>query len=115
MNFYSPQSTENPTGWRPWNSRLSFYTPNTFPVPTTGSGRFLLQPGVQGMPTQSGGLGDATTQVMGLTVDPTLLAMGLVALLAAMYLFGGGRPKRKARRLRKRISTAQSQLRGLAA
>ena len=58
MAFYSQQSTANPTGWRPWNSRLSFYTPNTFPVPTTGSGRFLLQPGASGGPSAAGGLGN---------------------------------------------------------
>jgi len=34
---------------------LGFYINNSFPLPTTGSGPFLLQPGVTGSPTASGG------------------------------------------------------------
>ena len=34
---------------------LGFYINNTFPLPTTGSGPFLLQPGVTGSPSASGG------------------------------------------------------------
>jgi hypothetical protein len=56
MNFYAQHSTSNPTGWRPWNSRLSYYVPNAFPVPTTGRGPFMLNPGVQLHKTQAGGL-----------------------------------------------------------
>jgi len=46
LGVYVKASTANPTGWRPWNSRLSgagfglaFYIPNSFPLPTT-SGAF---------------------------------------------------------------------------
>ena len=56
LGVYVQASTANPTGWRPWNSRLSFYMPNSYPVPTTGRGRFLLQPGAQGRPSANGGL-----------------------------------------------------------
>jgi hypothetical protein len=43
MNFYAQASTANPTGWRPWNSRLSYYERANFAVPTTGlSGPNLL-------------------------------------------------------------------------
>jgi hypothetical protein len=33
---------------------LGFYIPNTFPLPTTGSGPYLLNPGVTGSPSVSG-------------------------------------------------------------
>jgi hypothetical protein len=36
--MYTPASTANPLGFRPWNSRLSFYLANSFPLPTTGLG-----------------------------------------------------------------------------
>jgi len=212
LGIYARTSTGNPTGRRPWNSRLSFYIPNTFALPTTGRGPFLLQPGVTGRPMQAGGVpgfmtppivplptpapqnpqdvinalspyttdasfistvapglaglgcascsrglsgvsfpnfpsfqrprssrrrfdsmaplpvytrpvptavsaqlsGMGQTEILGLSVDPTMLALGAAALLAAFYLIGSGRPKRKARRLRKKISRAQSQLRALA-
>jgi hypothetical protein len=35
---------------------LGFYVPNTFAVPTTGQGPFLLNPGVVGSPMQAGGV-----------------------------------------------------------
>lgn len=35
---------------------LGFYIPNTFSVPTTGQGPFLLNPGVYGAPMQAGGV-----------------------------------------------------------
>jgi hypothetical protein len=57
MGNYMKASTANPTGWRPWNSRLSFYIPNSFPLPTTGRAPFLLQPGVTGRPSYNGGVG----------------------------------------------------------
>jgi len=57
LRFYAQASTANPTGRRPWNSRLSFYVPNSFNPPTTGQGPFLLQPGIVGRPAQNGGLG----------------------------------------------------------
>lgn len=92
---------------------MGFYIQNSFPLPTTGRGSWLLQPGAPSQqPAYNGGLG-ATTQIFGLTVDPTLLALGVVALLGAVYLFGSGKPKRRARRLRKRISRSQEQLRAL--
>jgi len=56
LGIYARTSTGNPTGRRPWNSRLSFYIPNTFALPTTGRGPFLLQPGVGGRPMQAGGV-----------------------------------------------------------
>lgn len=59
LRFYAPMSTANPTGVRPWNSRLAYYIPNTFAVPTTGRGPFLLNPGVTGGPRMNGGLGAA--------------------------------------------------------
>lgn len=134
LGVYLPASTANPTGRRPWNSRLlSFYAPNSFALPTTGQGPFLLNPGVAGAPAASGGLGfyrrarfavptsslsglgQNETQILGVSVDPTLLALGLGAAFLAIYLLGGHRPKRRARRLRKKISRAQSQLRALGA
>lgn len=132
MSVYVPASTANPTGFRPWNSRLGYYAANPFPLPTTGQGPFLLQPGVMATPAQAGGLSAfnpraryltgptfqkrlGQTEIFGIEVDPTLLALGIVALIAAVYLFGGGRPKRKARRLRRRISKAQTQLRAIEA
>ena len=36
---------------------LSFYIPNSYPLPTSGRGRFLLQPGATGRPGANGGLG----------------------------------------------------------
>lgn len=120
LGQYVRMSTANPTGWRPWQSRLqglgAFYLQNTYPLPTTGRGPFLLQPGVTARPTVTGGLGRlGQTEIFGMEVDPTMLALGLVALLAAIYLLGSGKPKRKARRLRRRISRSQAQLRDLQA
>lgn len=121
LSRYVKMSTANPTGWRPWQSRLglgAFYLQNTYPLPSTGRGPFLLQPGVNAWPTVNGGMGrmgdDAGTQILGLTVDPTLLIAGVGVLLLAVYLLGSGKPKRKARRLRRRISRSQQQLRDLA-
>lgn len=62
LGKYVKMSTANPTGWRPWQSRLglgAFYIQNSFPLPTTGRGPFLLQPGVCDCtrPTVNGGLG----------------------------------------------------------
>jgi hypothetical protein len=37
LHFYTPASTANPTGFRPWNSRLSFYTPGSYSLPSTGT------------------------------------------------------------------------------
>lgn len=116
MGFYQRASTANPTGMRPWNSRLSFYVPNTFPTPTTGRGPWLLQPGATGLPTAEGGMGDDgdnTTEILGAPVDPTMLGLGIGALLLAVYLFGSGKPRRKARRLRRKISRSQAKLRSL--
>lgn len=124
LSRYVQMSTANPTGWRPWQSRLqglngglgAYYIRNTFPLPTTSSGPWLMSPGCNYQPTVNGGMGDdGTTQILGVTVDPTMLALGVVALLGAIYLLGSGRPKRKARRLRKRISRSQQQLRDLQA
>lgn len=166
LRFYSQASTANPTGRRPWNSRLSFYIPNSFNPPTAGQGPFLLQPGVMGAPQQNGGLGcdscsgmagvsfpnyatfqrprqsrrrfdsvapmpvyspvsavtsqlsglgQNETQILGLTVDPTLLAIGVGVAFLAVYLLGSGRPRRRAHRLRKKISKAQTKLRAIEA
>ena len=131
LRFYAPASTANPTGRRPWNSRLSFYERNSYAVPTIGQGPWLLNPGVVGAPAANGGLGWyqraeyplpttsmsglGQTQILGLTVDPTLLALGIAALLGAVYLFGGKRPQRKTRRLRRRITRAQRELQAMAA
>lgn len=38
---------------------LGFYIPNTFAVPTTGSGPYLLNPGVVGSPMNAGGVAAA--------------------------------------------------------
>jgi hypothetical protein len=56
LGIYTRASTANPTGRRPWNSRLSYYVPNSFAVPTYGQGPFLLNPGVAGAPMQAGGV-----------------------------------------------------------
>lgn len=40
---------------------LGFYIPNSFPLPTTGQGPYLLQPGITGAPSAAGGV---PTQVM---------------------------------------------------
>lgn len=114
---------------------MRFYTPNTFAVPTVGSGPFLFNAGVVGRPMANGGLayyeraqfavpttglsmrpvrGMGQTEIGGVEIDPTLLAAGAGVLLLVMYLFGSGRPKRRARRLRKSISRRQAQLRELA-
>lgn len=66
---YVQHSTANPLGQRPWNSRLNglagssrrlhgmdFYLQNTFPIPTTGQGPFLLNAGVTGGPMRNGGV-----------------------------------------------------------
>lgn len=57
---YVQASTANPLGRRNWKprTRLSYYLPNTFAVPTAGRGPFLLEPGVTGRPAANGGLGD---------------------------------------------------------
>jgi hypothetical protein len=65
------------------------------------------------IPGGLGRFGQNGTQILGLTVDPTLLALGLGALLVGVYLFGGGRPKRKARRLRQKIARSQERLSAL--
>lgn len=76
-------------------------------------GQYRLPHGALGCSSCALGQGD-NTQILGLTIDPTLLLAGGIALLLAVYLFGGGRPRRKARRLRRRISRAQQQLQSLA-
>ena len=35
---------------------LGFYIPNSFPLPTTGQGPYLLQPGITGAPSAAGGV-----------------------------------------------------------
>jgi len=206
LGIYTQASTANPTGRRPWNSRLAFYVPNTFGLPTAGRGPFLLQPGAIGRPMQNGGvpgamtpdiaaaatpsaaqvatasslistvspalagLGcdgcaksmamaginfpnyagfqrprssrrrfdsaapqpfyspvsavtsqlsgfgqDESTQILGTSVDPTLLAVGVGLLFVAVYFLGSGRPRRKRRRLQRKISRTQAQLRAIEA
>ncbi len=90
------------------NGRLAFYEVNSFPVPTTGRGPFLLQSGVTGAPMVAGGvlgcparlaLGqdagqDATSVLPGLPasiqVDPSLalLGIGVFAVWAALVGVG---------------------------
>jgi hypothetical protein len=118
LGEYVKASTENPTGWRPWQSRLSYYIPNSYPLPTTGRGPLLLNPGVSYVPPAVNGglvgyLADDTT-IAGVAVDPVTLALGLAALIAVFYLLGRGAPKRKARRLRRRIGKSQAALKRLA-
>jgi len=43
---------------------LGFYVPNTFAVPTTGQGPFLLNPGVVGAPMQAGGVPSPMTPAL---------------------------------------------------
>jgi hypothetical protein len=75
-------------------------------------GRYIRQQ-IGRIPGGFGRLGQNGTQILGLTVDPTLLALGVGALLVAVYLWGGTRPKRKARRLHRRISRSQERLAAL--
>jgi hypothetical protein len=130
MNFYAQHSTANPTGWRPWNSRLSFYIPNRFalptaglsyylpnsyPLPTASRGPYMLQGGAAGSPAQAGGLSQFDPRARYLTgmgqslVDDITsvfsnidptLMLAGLGLLAVVYLMTG--KKRKARR-RKRL------------
>lgn len=60
------------------------------------------------------GQDDGETSVFGVSVDPTLLLAGGIALLGVFYLLGSGAPKRKGARIRRRIQRSQAQLRGLA-
>jgi hypothetical protein len=88
VSFYTPASTANPTGRRPWNSRLSFYEQASFALPSTG---LAIPP--QRFP--NGGMGDGTIDLFGVSLDPTLLAMAGAVLLLGVYLYG---PKRGRRR-----------------
>jgi len=125
LGVYVKASTANPTGWRPWNSRLSangleFYIPNSFPVPTTGRGPMLLQPGqAWAGPSQAGGLGQNGDDTI--AFDPTLLLIGGGVLLLAVLLWGGKktgeirtrRRSRKRKRLQHKIAQLQLQAEGL--
>lgn len=121
LGEYVAASTANPTGWRPWNSRLGFYLPNSFPLPTTGRGPFLFQPGVPvGPPMAAGGLGQSDDS-MNLSIDPTLLLAGGGVLLLAFLLWGGKktseyrgrRRSRKRRKIQHKIAQLQLQAEGL--
>jgi hypothetical protein len=128
MAEYVKMSTANPTGWRPWNSRLQgmncapvmqpaglgYYIVNSYPLPTTGRGPFLLQPGANGVPAVSGGMGD-DSQILGVSFDPTLMIAGLGLLMVAMFLTGRKHPARRKRkkrpgRMRRAASAAYQQL-----
>lgn len=89
VSFYTPASTANPTGFRPWESRLGFYERASYALPSTG----LAMPPRGQRFVSNAGMGDISDFLAGL--DPTLLAMGGVALLAGIYLYG---PKRRRRR-----------------
>ena len=89
LSFYTPASTDNPTGFRPWNSRLGFYERASYALPSTG----LVMPG-RAARFANGGMG---FDLFGVEIDPTLLGMAGVALLAGVYLYG---PKRRRRRRR---------------
>lgn len=43
---------------------LGFYLPNSFPLPTTGTGPYLLNPGQTGMPSAAGGVPGAPIAVV---------------------------------------------------
>jgi hypothetical protein len=60
FGVYVKGSTANPTGWRPWNSRLSYYAPGAFSIPTSGQGPFLLTAGTFAKPSAAGGLSGVT-------------------------------------------------------
>jgi len=55
---------------------LGFYIPNSFPLPTTGQGPFLLQPGITGAPSQAGGV-------------PSVIALPATATGPATVVNGG--------------------------
>lgn len=108
LGVYVKASTANPTGWRPWNSRLSaqglaFYVPNTFPVPTAGRGPFLLQPGqAWAQPSPAGGLGRMGDDAMDVAIDPTLLLAGVGLFAVAMLLLSGKKTVKRIRTRRRR-------------
>jgi len=58
---------------------LGFYVPNSFAVPTTGQGPYLLNPGITGSPMQAGGIP---------TMQPVTVAAGAAGGAAAAS--GGG-------------------------
>jgi len=122
LSVYIPASTANPTGRRPWNSRLAFYEQNSFAVPTSGQGPYLLNPGVTGAPAANGGMGfyqrasyplptssmsgmgQTDTQILGTPVDPNLLFLGLGVLALGIFLLGGRTVPRARRGLARRIA-----------
>ena len=125
LGVYVKASTANPTGWRPWNSRLSaqglsFYVPNTFPVPTAGRGPFLLQPGqAWAHPSPAGGLGRMGDDATDVAIDPTLLLAGVGLFAVAMLLLSGKktvkrisgeRRTRRRRKLQAKIAHLQSRM-----
>lgn len=81
LGDYVKMSTANPTGWRPWQSRLglgAFYLQNSYPLPTTGRGPFLLQPGICGCvrPTVNGGMGIDFPNYPGIGARGTWITQG---------------------------------------
>lgn len=78
LGDYVRMSTQNPTGWRPWNSRLNFYIENKFPLPTASRGPWLLTPGVCDCvrPTVAGGLGIDFPNYPGIGARGTWLTHG---------------------------------------
>jgi len=76
---------------------LGFYIPNTFAVPTTGQGPFLLNPGVIGAPMQAGGIPGAMTPAIapaaaGGTAAAAAGGVTAAQLAAATYSPSGNAP-----------------------
>jgi len=76
---------------------LGFYIPNTFAVPTTGQGPFLLNPGVVGAPMQAGGVPSPMTPAIapasaGGTAAATGGGVTAAQLASATYAPSGNLP-----------------------
>jgi hypothetical protein len=90
---YIVSSTANPTGWRPWASRLQGlgrYARANFPLPTRTPG---FSPTPVG-PRFTGGLG---INIMGREIDTTTILLAGGAVLAFMSVMAGMKRKRRRR------------------
>jgi hypothetical protein len=61
---------------------LGFYLQNSFPLPTTGTGPWLLQPGVTASPVASGGLAPAAPVVVSTPSGPQAVHPAVAAAMA---------------------------------